>query len=285
MNSQRVLGYVLVFTAATCWALTGILGKVSIVDAGLSGAEVAFWRAIMGGCMFIVHALIAGQWRVEPKYGLAFALFGIPGVAGVMGGYLIGVAEIGVSMATLLQYTSTGWMAIWGIVFFKEAATVWRIGAVLMALLGGALLCISGGDVLLGLTWAGVVASLVSGFCYSLNSAFGKKFLTNYSSVTLYMYAMPVGALVMLPFITFGVKGPMDWVNLFILSGITVWGAYWSYMEGVKRLEITKVGVICTIEPVIAACLAFAIFGERMEWLGIVGAVIIIGAVLISLKK
>ena len=58
-----------------------------------------------------------------------------PGVAGVMGGYLIGVAEIGVSMATLLQYTSTGWMAIWGIVFFKEAATVWRIGAVLMALL------------------------------------------------------------------------------------------------------------------------------------------------------
>lgn len=285
MLSQRAQGYVLVFTAATCWALTGILAKISIVDAGLSGAEVAFWRAIMGGLMFLAQALLTGQWRVEPRYGLAFALFGIPTVAGVMGGFLIGVAEIGVSMATMLQYTSTGWMAIWGIVFMKESATIWRIGSVIMALLGGALLCLSGGDLLMGLTWTGVIASLVSGFCYSLNSLFGKKVLKDHSSVTLYMYAMPVGALVMLPFIDFGPKGLADWFNLVVLAGITVWGAYWAYMEGVKRLEITKVGVICTIEPVIAAGLAFVMFDERMGGLGLVGSLIIIGAVLISLKK
>lgn len=285
MVSQRVMGYILVFTAATCWALTGILGKFSIIDAGLSGAEVAFWRAVMGGAMFAIHGLITNQWRTDPKSAICFALFGIPVVAGVMGGFLIGVAEIGVSMATMLQYTSTGWIAIWGMVFLKESATVWRIASVLMALLGGALLCVSGGDVVLGLTWAGVIASLVSGFCYSLNSIFGKKVLKNRSSVTLYMYAMPVGALVMLPFITFGEKNMMDWFNLIILAGITVWGAYWAYMEGVKRLEITKVGVITSIEPVIAACLAFAMFDERMTFLGLVGAVIVVAAIFISMKK
>ena len=82
MGSQRMLGYILTFTAATCWALTGILGKISIQDANLSGYEVAFWRAVMGGGMFMIHAFVSGKWRVEPKYALAFALFGIPGVAG-----------------------------------------------------------------------------------------------------------------------------------------------------------------------------------------------------------
>ncbi len=301
MVSQRVLGYILTFTAATCWALTGILGKISIQDANLSGFEVAFWRAAIGGAMFAVHALLTGKWRVEPKYALAFALFGIPGVAGVMGGFLVGVEKVGVAMATMLQYTSTGWIAVWGMVFFKESATIWRIGAVLMALLGAGMLCWSGGDVLLGLSTAGVVASLISGFCYSLQSAFGKKFLTNYSSVSLYMFAMPVGALVMLPFLlpqtnhiftsmgvpelSFGEKTPMDWFNLIVLAGVTVWGAYWAYMEGVKRLEITKVGIITTVEPVMAAILAFAIFDERMTWLGLVGAAFVMSAIFISMKK
>lgn len=301
MGSQRVMGYVLTFTAATCWALTGILGKMSIQDANLSGFEVAFWRAAIGGAMFAIHALITGKWRVEPKYALAFALFGIPGVAGVMGGYMVGVEKIGVSMATMLQYTSTGWIAVWGMVFFKESATIWRIGAVAMAMIGAGMLCWSGGDAVLGLTVAGVAASLISGICYSLQSAFGKKFLTNYSSVSLYMFAMPVGALVMLPFLlpqtnhlfapfgvpelSFGEKTPMDWFNLIVLAGVTVWGAYWAYMEGVKRLEITKVGIICTIEPVMAAMLAFALFGESMTWLGILGAAFVMGAIFISMKK
>ncbi len=301
MNSQRLLGYILVFTAATCWALTGILGKISIQDANLSGFEVAFWRAAIGGCMFALHALLTGKWKVDPKSALAFALFGIPGVAGVMGGYIVGVEKIGVSMATMLQYTSTGWIAVWGMVLLKEEATLWRIASVLMALGGAFTLYWSGGDVLLGLPVAGVIAALISGFCYSLQSIFGKKYLANYSSVSLYMLAMPVGALVMLPIllpetnhyftwlgvpnITFGAKNAMDWFNLIVLAGVTVWGAYWAYMEGVKRLEITKVGVICTIEPVLAAVLAFAMFGESMTTLGIAGSVLIVGAILISLKK
>ncbi len=285
MERQRVLGYILVFTAATCWALTGILGKIAIRSASLSGLEVAFWRAALGGGLFIIHAFLTNQWRVSGKTALTFGLFGIPGIAGVMAFFLIGVEEIGVAMATMLQYTSTAWIAVWGVVFFKEEATAWRIGSVLMAIAGGVVLCLSGGDVLLGLTWAGVGASLLSGFCYSLNSAFGKKFLANHTAVTMYMYAMPVGALVMLPFITFGAKAGGDWLNLILLAVVTVWGAYWAYIEGVRRLEITKVGVICTIEPVIAALLAFALFDERLEWLGLVGSGMIVAAVLISLKK
>ena len=222
MGSQRVLGYILTFTAATCWALTGILGKISIQDANLSGYEVAFWRAVMGGAMFTIHAFLTGKWRVEPKYALAFALFGIPGVAGVMGGYMVGVEKIGVSMATMLQYTSTGWIAVWGMVFFKEPATIWRIGAVLMALLGAGMLCWSGGDVVLGLSAAGVAASLISGFCYSLQSAFGKKYLTNYSSVSLYMFAMPVGALAMLPLLLPQTSGFFVDLGLPQLDGLQV---------------------------------------------------------------
>ena len=34
---------------------------------------------------------------------------------------------------------------------------------------------------------------------------------------------------------------------------VTVWGGYQAYCEGLKRLEISRVGVLITFEPFIAA--------------------------------
>ena len=44
--------------------------------------------------MFALHALLTGKWKVDPKSALAFALFGIPGVAGVMGGYMVATRSL-----------------------------------------------------------------------------------------------------------------------------------------------------------------------------------------------
>ena len=284
MDTQRTIGYIMLFLAATFWAMTGFMG-LSVKAAGVSPMEVAFWRALIGGSLFIVHALLTNNYHVATKDRLTFMAFGLPGVAILFYGFQLGVREVGMSMATMLQYTSTAWIVVWGVVFFKEPLSKWKVIAAAMAIGGAIVMCMAGGTIAQGLTFAGVAGALISGICYSLHSPFGKKYMKIYSPISIYMHTMPIGALCMLPFVDFVEKGPTTWAWLVVLSIVTVWAAYWCYCEGVKRLEVSKVGVICSIEPVIAAVIGLTFFDEVFTGIGWLGAAIVVAAVFLTLKK
>lgn len=283
-KSQRTIGYLMLFLAATFWAMTGVMG-LAVKKAGVGPMEVAFWRALIGGGLFILHAFVSKNYHVERKDRLIFMAFGLPGVAILFYGFQLGVQNVGMAMATMLQYTSTAWIVVWGVVFFKEQLTIWKVTAAAMAIAGAVILCLAGGNIAATITFAGVAGSLISGICYSLHSPFGKKFMQKYSPISIYMHTMPMGALFMLPFVTFADKTPEVWAWLVGLSVVTVWAAYWCYCEGVKRIEVSKVGVICSIEPVIAAMIGFLFFAEDFSTMGWVGAGFIIVAVFLTLKK
>jgi len=283
-KSQRAIGYLMLFLAATFWAMTGVMG-LAVKKAGVGPMEVAFWRALIGGGLFIAHALITSNYKVATRDRMIFMAFGLPGVAILFYGFQLGVQEVGMAMATMLQYTSTAWIVVWGVVFFKEQLTIWKVLAAAMAITGAIVLCLAGGNISTTITFAGVAGSLISGICYSLHSPFGKKFMQNYSPIAIYMHTMPVGALCMLPFVTFAEKTPEIWAWLVGLSIVTVWAAYWCYCEGVKRIEVSKVGVICSIEPVIAMMIGMTYFSESFTLMGGVGGLFIIAGVFLTLKK
>ena len=54
-------GYLLVFVAAVLWGLIGFFSR-TILDAGVGALEIAFWRAVLAGGAFAVHAR---RWRGE----------------------------------------------------------------------------------------------------------------------------------------------------------------------------------------------------------------------------
>ena len=164
MDTQRTIGYVMLFLAATFWAMTGFMG-LAVKAAGVGPMEVAFWRALIGGSLFIVHALITNNYKVKTQDRFVFMAFGLPGVAILFYGFQLGVREVGMSMATMLQYTSTAWIVIWGVVFFKEPLTKWKVLAASMALGGAAIMCMTGGTITQGITFAGVAGALISGIC------------------------------------------------------------------------------------------------------------------------
>ena len=280
---QIVLGYCFVLLATLCWSMIGPIGRFSL-DAGISPLETAFWRAALGFVFFAVHAAIANKWRVPPRIAAIFALFGIPGIAGLFLTYMIGVKGAGSAMTSVLQNgVAPVFVAFWGALLFRERLSQWRIMALVLAVLGVSLVCVSGGGLAQGAAWWGVVAGIASGFCYSLHFCFGKKFLVNYSPITIYMYILPAGALFMLPFVDFTPdKTPMNWFYLALLALVTVWGGYQAYCEGLKRLEISRVGVLITFEPLIAAFFSWLWWDENFSLLGWAGALSIICAVIFT---
>ena len=284
---QTILGYCFVLLATLCWSMIGPIGRFPL-SVGVTPLETAFWRACFGFIFFLTHAGLTNKWRVPKRMAVTFALFGIPGVACLFLTYMVGVKGAGSAMTSVLQNGSAPvFVAFWAVLLFKEHLSHWRIIALALAVVGVSLVCISGGGLAEGAAWWGVASGIASGLCYSLHFCFGKKFLANYSPVTMYMYILPAGALFMFPFIDFMPDKTLEtwgWLALFGL--VTVWGGYWAYCEGLRRLEITKVGVLITFEPLIAAFFSWLWWDENFSLLGWIGAAaIIFGIVLTTLDK
>lgn len=282
-KSHTASGYVFAFTAAACWALLGPIARLPLSH-GISALEVAFWRAFFGACFFIAHGLVSKQYRINHKDGLVLGSFGIVGIAFFFAVYQMAVQRSGAAMASVLLYTAPMWVAIFSRLLFKERLTPVKISAMLIAMGGVSLVCLSGGGLPEKTDLLGIVCGLLAGFSYSLHYVYGSVYLKRISSVTLYMYCLPVGALVLLPLVEFAPKQWDDWLAMLGLGLICTYAAYAAYCEALKRLAPTRVAVLCNIEPLLAALLAFVFWNELFSTSGWIGSILVLAAVFLMMS-
>src|SRR5512134_2796339 len=108
---SRRLAVALIATAACLWALIGVLGT-EVIRLGVDPLEVAFWRALLGGALFAIHA---GLTRARPPGGRDLALtvgFGVVGVSVFFAAYQVAVRHGGASLASVLLYTAPAFVAV-----------------------------------------------------------------------------------------------------------------------------------------------------------------------------
>lgn len=285
--SRTSLGYIYVLAAATQWGMIGPFARLAF-EQGVAPLEVAFWRAGLGGCLFALHALIIGQCRVQGRDLPVITVFGLVCVGVFYGAYQKTVELGGASMAAVLLYTAPAWVALLAWLFLKEHLGRMKLLALAMTLIGvfGVSLGPDGLTVLRQGGWnlAAVGFGLLSGFTYALYYLFGKHYLGRYSAATLMLFALPIGAISLLPWVEFQPKNLTAWAALCGLGLVTTYGAFLAYCAGLRRLEATRASVVATFEPVVAATVAYVWWSERLGWLGLLGAALIIGAVLVMVQ-
>jgi DME family drug/metabolite transporter len=282
---KRLVGYFWIWAAALLW---GILGPVSraAFDEGIAPLEVAFWRAALTWACFGIHAAITHQVRLARRDIVPVLAFAVSGVAMFYGSYQLAIKNGGAALASVLLYTAPVWVTIMSRIFFKERITLLKIIAVAMTVVGVAAVSVDGGRMGTGAVSVGVTAigyGLLAGFCYSVYYIFGKYFSGRYSSPNLFLYMLPVGALCLLPWVTFSPKSPAAWMSLGAVAVISTYGAYFCYYNSLKYLEPSRASVSATLEPVVAAVVAFFWWGEVMGATGYMGSVLIIASVLVML--
>ncbi len=272
-------GTLWVLLAACLWGLLGIFGKFAQAQ-GLSPLEVALWRALLGGGCF---ALSAGARRAALPRGrdlLITVLFGLSGVSVFYGSYQLAVRAGGASLASVLLYTAPAFVALAGWLFWKERLGQRELGALALTLTGVALISLGGGSGVqvsaLSLGWG-----LSAGLTYSLYYLYGRVFFNRYDPQALYAVALPVGALGLLPFVSFEHKSPAAWLNLSMIALLCTFAAYSAYSLGLRRLAPTRASVIASLEPVVASLLAALLFAERLSPAALLGAALVVGAALL----
>lgn len=274
-------GYALVFLAAVLWGLIGVFSQ-GILDAGVGALEIAFWRAALAGALFALHALATRQLRVAGARDLSFlALFAGVGVTLFYAAYTLAVQTGGVSLASLLLYSAPAFVGLAAWALLGETLTPAKLGLLALTLTGVVLVSQGGGEgVRVGP--ASLFWGLLAALSYASYYIFGKWVLARYAPVTVYAFVLPIGALGLLPFVDFAPKTLSVWGLLLLLAVVSTYAAYGLYYTGLGRVEASRAVLVASIEPVVAALLAAALFGERLGAWGLVGGAAILSAALLA---
>ncbi len=279
------MGYAYIIAAALLWATIGPVARFAL-RAGISPLEISFWRAAIGGLLFLVHAAVRGRLRVERRDLPAVGGFALLGVTIFYWAYFRAVELGGAALAAILLYTAPAWVAIAATLWLGERMTARKSIAVVLTLAGIALVAYGSGsgvanDAGVGSQIAALAWGLLAGLAYAAYYLFGKRYFARYEASTLFAYALPVGALLLLPAVRFVPKPAEEWLVLVFLAVVPTYGAYLLYSFGLTRVEATRAATVATLEPVAAAALAYIVWGEALRGLGYFGAALVLAGVLI----
>ena len=280
------MGYAWIAIAAVLWATLGPAARLAF-SAGIDPLELSVWRALLGGALFGAHALARGRTRIARRDLPAVGAFALLGVAVFYLSYFRAVRAGGAALAAILLYTAPAWVALASALWLGERMTRRKLAAVGLTLAGVALVALGGpGDGQVRLGAAALGWGLLSGIGYAAYYLFGKRWLARYETPTILCWALPVGAIALLPMVSFAPKSATTWATLAFIALVPTYLAYLVYFVGLRRVEATRAATVATLEPLVAAALAWAAWGETLRPTGYLGAVVVLaGVVLIATEK
>ncbi|MCS7282696.1 MAG: EamA family transporter [Anaerolineae bacterium] len=289
MGERRALsgGYGLVLVAATLWATLGLFYK-GLAASGLPLLTIVFFRASVAA----VILLLALFWRDPRSLRLSwpdvgfFLLFGLVGVAAFYIVYIHAIQWAGMGVAAVLMYTAPAWVTLFGALFLGEPLTRWRGLALLLAVVGCALVGRVHDLAGLRLNGPGILAGLGAGLTYGLYTIFSKVAQRRHTPWATLAWALTAGALFLLPLqspavLWSAVTTPSYLFWLVMLGIVPTLGGGLTFNLGLRRVPASGASVVATLEPVIAAVLGWLVWGERMDIFQMVGAGLILGAVML----
>ncbi|MBW3659456.1 MAG: DMT family transporter, partial [Actinobacteria bacterium] len=229
-------GLALVAIAAVLWAMIGLFTP-ELLDLGLSAVEVGFWRALLAGMVFVVHALLRRSLRVRDRRDAGgLVVFGAVAVGLFYVALAAAIEHGGVSLAWILLYTAPAWVAIGAATLLREHVDAVR-WALVAATVAGVVLVAAGGGEGVTVSVTSVAWGLAAGWSYSTWYLAGKRLLDRYSPVTISAWILMTGAAVLLPFTPFRALPPRAWLLLVGLALLSTYLPALAYYSGLATVE------------------------------------------------
>ena len=198
--------------------------------------------------------------------------------------YFRNVEVSSAAVAAILMYTSPIFVTLMSALFFKEKLTKVKIIALILAIIGCALVSgIAGG--IGGTTPLGIALGLGSGIGYALYSIFGRFALNKgYSPFMVTAMTFTFACVGVLPFIditglaTRLVTEP-KYIALALLMGlIGSCTPFALYTLGLRYMEASKAAILATLEPIVTALVGTFFYKEPLDFFTIVGIIMVLMA-------
>jgi DME family drug/metabolite transporter len=286
-NDPRV-GYTLSLAAPLIWATTSVLIKY-LLDQGAPRLAIAFWRDafIALACIAFLAVRHPGWLRIGRTELRSFAAIGAISVGVYHALWVTSIALNGAAVATVLIYTFPTFVTLGAWLLFRESIGRAQVAALVLALLGCALVVRAYDSAVLRVSWLGALVGLSTGLTHAGYVLFSQRAVRSHSPWVSLAYTMLFGSLALLllnlvlaPAQLFGIgnrAGP--WLLLLVLALGPTLGGYVLFTAALRYIPGRIASLIAVIEAPAAALLAVLTLGERMEWPQLLGLVLILAAI------
>lgn len=297
-RTSTLAGYGFALTAGALWGTTGPL-STALYDQGVEVTGVGFWRVLLATAGFILYGALRhrGLFRVDRAGLLLVAGGGGLIVAVFEVAYQFAIAGIGVAGAATLLYLAPMLVAVLARPLLGEALTLTRLLLAGVVLVGVGLTVTghAGGDALpriFGAAWAiGVAGGLLSAVAYAGSTLLARWAVPRYGSVRTLFLELLGGTVVLavtLPLMGHPPGPPTSAAGWTLVVGLglgSVFAANLFFFAAVKRIEAAPTAIAASIEPVVGALLALALFGQQLTLAGWLGLVLVVAGVATSYAR
>ncbi len=281
-------GYGLVAAAAASWGAQSVVAKLLLtrIAGGLDAASLVSTRTALSA-LIMTGALVAinpGLLRVGPGDLARLALLGIIGMALSNYTYYYALQRIPVATAALLIYTAPLLVLAAGVVFYGERLRRSDVVAATVTLVGAALVVRAYEPAALRVNLAGIGASALTAVAFAFYNVWGKRVAPRLSPWTTLTYSFATSALFWLPFappwvIPLTPYPPLVWGGLAVVVVFGTLLPFALYLAGLARITAAHASVTSTLEPAVAAGVAFLVLGERLDSLQLAGGALILAGI------
>lgn len=283
-----------VLAAGTFWGTMGFFAR-SLYAAGFGPLEVAQTRITTGLVFVGFYILLFNRnlFKVKLKDIWCFLGTGIVSLLLFSTCYFSALNYTSLAVAAILLYTAPFFVMLLSLLLFKEKMNGKKVLALLLAFAGCVLVSGVGGDT--AFSWKGILLGLGSGFFYALYSIFGRYAINRgYGAWTMTFYTFlfcSIGCAFLSDWQVIGGVMAASSANVFWVLGlgfVTAFLPYVLYSTGLEHMESSKASILASVEPVVSALFGVFVFHETLTLWGILGIVLVLGAIVIlnvKLKK
>lgn len=284
----------MVILAATFWGSNGIFVKL-FESSGLSSIERTSLRCLIAVILetIIIFIYDRKQFKVAKEDLILFALAGIFGVFLFGTFYNMCINRVGMGIAGVLIYLMPIMVMLYSVVFQGEKFTLMKGMMLLLNLLGCALVSgiVSGGNFDL----LGIFYGFITAFFYALNNIITASRLKKYSVLTRVYYPGLFACICSLIYLTVTGRGTAV-LNVvtsepkYILIGI-IWAfccsicSFFFFNASLNYLDVTRVSMLSTFEPVAAILFGLFLFNERIDFYAVIGVILVIVSLMLGELK
>lgn len=265
----------LVALAAFFWGLSGGIGGVLLAE-GWGAFVVSFYRGIIGLLFVLVWLLLrpGDSGLANPRMWLWAVIAGL-GVAGNFSFYFLSISEGSIAVAATLMYCAPVFVFLVSFILKFERPTPFKLAAIVIVVIGIALLTgiydVGNSEV----TLVGIGAGLLAGLSYAV-FIFGFKYAARHGSpqAILVVAFSVLGIALIWPASAaqvIAVLGTPDW-PIFLALGVLGAGlSFIFYIVGLNHTLPTVASIVAMVEPVTASLFGIVFLSESLEGIQLVG--------------
>lgn len=307
---HAVRGYLFIAAAALCWGVSATLGRAVFTGRLIAGAVhpidplilaqsrttlsfLALFPALLllrgtAGLAMTIREPAAGDrgTRNGKRDFIRCLVLGVLGMAASNYFYYLAIQKTNVATAIILQYTAPIWVLLYMVVRRLQRATLRRIGSIVLALIGIALVIGLIGPGHFTVNARGVIVAELAAFSFAYYNVAGSGLLARYDRWRVLVWSLLGAALFWIlvnpPWVIARAHySGAQWLFLFVFAMMSVLAPFSFYFGGLQFLDATRAIVTSCLEPVFAIVIAAIALGEVLGPMQILGIVVVLAATIL----